>query len=93
MSLATATRSGETKMKWHAKFVSLVNQSRFLQWANQWWLGMITQCIGVIYLASYFLPNRGLDELSLKMVYVLGAAVWTTAIVQGSIWLWRRRIS
>ena len=71
-------------MKW------LLNQWWF-KWFDQWWLRVPTHVIGVVWLLGFFLPNSGLNELSLKLIYILGYVTILTAVVQGVMWLWPRR--
>jgi len=67
----------------------LLNQWWF-SWLTQGWLKALAQLVGLTWLLGWIFPNSGLNELSHKLVSVLGDAAVLTGIILAARWLWRR---
>jgi hypothetical protein len=89
---ARATRApGETPMKRLVRWLDWVNQWWLVQWLNQWWLlAPVYVCCAAWWL-DHFFPSSGMSELRLLAFHIWKAAIMLTAVVQGTLWLWRQR--
>jgi hypothetical protein len=78
-------------MKRLVQWLDGMNQWWFLQWLSQWWLvAPVYVCCAAWWLDRFF-PSSGMSELKLLAFQTWKTAIMFSAVVQGTVWLWRRR--
>lgn len=76
-------------MKKLKRSLGRMNRWWLLRWLNQWWLRAAMYFYCMVWSLDRFLPNSGIGEFKLPAFYIWKAVIVVTAIVQGTIWLWR----
>ena len=79
----------EISMKTLKRSLDRMNRWWILRWLNQWWLRAAMYLNCMIWSLDRFLPNSGISEFKLPAFYIWKTVVVVTAVVQGTMWLWR----
>jgi hypothetical protein len=79
----------EISMKKLKRSLDRMNRWWILRWLNQWWLRAAMYLYCMVWSLDHLLPNSGISEFKLPAFYIWKTVIVVTAVVQGTMWLWR----